>query len=177
LKYIKSRGYTVNDEQIAEFEEEIRREEENLGESQMNSIGPSAVAEIQRQLAFVDLYDQVGSNRYLKALILQLGFTKVRMYAEHNHQRAHFHIEYKQQFSASYAVDTLKRLAGDMPKKYEEPVLEWASKYRGSLNATWERLSAGHDVRELVVIAGEHNKSGMKVGVKRRDPLIRQSRV
>ena len=77
------------------------------------------------------------------------------MHAEHNHQRAHFHIEYKQQFSASYAVDTLERLAGDMPNKYEEPVLELVSKYRGSLNATWERLSAGDDVRELVVIPDE----------------------
>src|SRR5437879_13799335 len=76
LKYIKSRGYTVNDEQIAELEEEIRREEENLGESQMNSIGPTAVAELERQRAFVDLYAQVRSNRYLQVLILRRGLAK-----------------------------------------------------------------------------------------------------
>lgn len=151
LKFIKSRGYPVDDEQIAEFEEEIRIEEEKLGESQKTWLGLSAVTELQRELAFVDLEDRES----LKALILQLGFTKVRMRPEHNHQRAHFHIEYKRQYSASYAVDTLDRLAGDMPKKYERPVLEWAAKYRGSLNATWERLNAGDDIRELVLVPAE----------------------
>ena len=46
-------------------------------------------------------------------------------------------------------------MAGDMPKKYEAPVLEWAAKYRLSLAATWERLNAGDDVRQLVIAADE----------------------
>ncbi len=46
-------------------------------------------------------------------------------------------------------------MAGDMPKKYEAPILEWAAKYRLSLTATWERLNAGDDVREMVIVADE----------------------
>jgi hypothetical protein len=46
-------------------------------------------------------------------------------------------------------------MAGDMPKRYEAPVLEWASKYQQSLVTTWERLKAGEDVRELVIVADE----------------------
>ena len=77
------------------------------------------------------------------------------MRPEHNHQRPHFHIEYKQQYSASHAVDTLERMAGDMPKKYEQPILEWAAKYQLSLAATWEHLNAGDDVRGMVIVADE----------------------
>ena len=154
LKYIKSRGYSVDEEQLAGFEEEIRIEEESLGESQKDLIGHRSVAELQQQLAFVDLYTERSAEE-IKALLLRLGNTKVRMWPEHNHQRPHFHIEYKQQYSASYAVDTLERMAGDMPKKYEAPILEWAAKYRLSLTATWERLNAGDDVREMVIVADE----------------------
>jgi hypothetical protein len=154
LKYIKSRGYAVDEEQLAGFEEEIRAEEENVGESQKDSIGENCVAELQQQFAFVDLYTERSAEE-IKALLLRLGHTKLRMRPEHNHQRPHFHIEYKQQYSASYAVDTLERMAGDMPKKYEEPILEWAAKYRLSLAATWESLNAGDDVREMVIVADE----------------------
>jgi hypothetical protein len=152
LKYVKSRGYSIDDAQLAEFEEEIRIEEESLGESEQDTIGKTSVAELQLQLAFVDLFTE-GSPSAVKALLLQLGHTKVRMHAEHNHERPHFHVEYKKQYSASYAVDTLARLAGQMPRKYEDPVLEWASKHRRSLAATWIRLKAGDDVREIVIVA------------------------
>ena len=39
LKYIRSQGRQIDEEQLAEFEEEIRAEEENLGKSHTNSIG------------------------------------------------------------------------------------------------------------------------------------------
>ncbi len=52
-------------------------------------------------------------------------------------------------------MDTLERTAGDIPKKYEAPVLEWAAKYQQLLAATWERLNAGEDIRELVIVANE----------------------
>jgi hypothetical protein len=45
------------------------------------------------------------------------------MWQEQNHQRPHFHIEYKQEYSASYSVDTMERLAGEMPNRYEGPYL------------------------------------------------------
>jgi hypothetical protein len=154
LRYIRSRGYSIDERQLAEFEEEIRLEEEKLGESERDFIGNGSVNELQQLLALADLYTE-GSASEIKALLLRLGHTKVRMRPEHNHSRPHFHIEYKQQYSASYAVDTLERMAGDMPKKYEAPVLEWARKYQQSLAATWERLNSGEDVRELVIVEGE----------------------
>jgi hypothetical protein len=139
---------------IAQFEEEIRREKDALGESHEDLIGAPSVAELQLQLAYVDLHDENNAD-YIKVLLLRRSHTKMSMHREQNHSRPHFHIEYKRQYSASYAVDTLERLAGDMPRKYEEPLLEWAAKYRLSLAATWERLSAGEDVREMVIAAEE----------------------
>lgn len=154
LRYIRSQGYSVDEKRLAEFEEEIRLEEERLGESEKDFIGSGSVHELQQLLALVDLYTEGGPSN-IKALLLRLRHTKVKMWPERNHSRPHFHIEYKQQYSASYAVDTLERMAGDMPKKYEAPVLEWAAKYQQSLAATWERLNAGEDVRELVIVADE----------------------
>lgn len=154
LKYVKSRGYAVDDEQIARFEEEIRAEEEAVGEVEEHLIGRKSVGELQSQLAIVDLYDEPAAD-YIKILLLRRLHTKVRMRREQNHQRPHFHIEYKQQYSASYAVDTLERIAGDMPKKYEDSILEWAANHRLSLAATWESLNAGRDVREMIIVAEE----------------------
>jgi Domain of unknown function (DUF4160) len=154
LKYTKSRGYPVDEEQIARFEEEIRVEEVALGESQEDLIGQQSIAELQSQLAFVDVNAE-GSPQNIKVLLLRRLHTKVRMRREQNHRRPHFHMEYKQQYSASYAVDTLERIAGDMPRKYEGPILEWAAKHQRSLTATWESLNAGEDVREMTVVAEE----------------------
>jgi Domain of unknown function (DUF4160) len=153
-RFLRSQGNSIDEKQLAESEEEIHLEEERLGESEKDFIGSGSVHELQQLLAFVDLYTE-GSASEIKALLLRLGHTKVRMRPEHNHSRPHFHIEYKQQYSASYAVDTLERMAGNMPKKYEAPVLEWAAKYQHSLAATWERLNAGEDVRELVIVRNE----------------------
>ena len=63
------------------------------------------------------------------------------MWQEQNHRRPHFHIKYKGEYSASYSVDTLERLAGEMPKRYEGPILEWASANREFLTANWEQLN------------------------------------
>lgn len=154
LRYIRSQGYSVDEKRLEEFEDEIRLEEERLVEAERDFIGSGSVHELQQLLALVDMFTAGGPSN-IKALLLRLGHTKVRMWPEHNHSRPHFHIEYKQQYSASYAVDTLERMAGDMPPKYEAPVLEWAAKYRQSLTATWARLNASKDVRELVIVADE----------------------
>jgi hypothetical protein len=65
------------------------------------------------------------------------------MRAENNHARPHFHIEYKKEYKASYVIDTLECLAGNMPKRYEKPILEWASTRREKLLEIWEGLNAG----------------------------------
>lgn len=154
LKYIKSRGYVVDEEQLARFEEEIGAEGECHSELEEDWIGQKCVAELQSQLAFVDLYAETSAEN-IKALLYRRLHTKVRMRREQNHQRPHFHIEYKQQYSASYAVDTLELMAGDMPKQYEVPILEWAANHRKFLAAKWESLNAGEDVREIDIVAEE----------------------
>ena len=77
---------------------------------------------------------------------------KAHMRPEPNHKRAHFHIRYKTMYSASYAVDNLERLSGNMPSMYEKPILEWAKDKRTSLLATWRDLNAGKDVRKFVIV-------------------------
>ena len=154
LKYIKSRGYAVDEDEISRFEKEIQEEESGLEKSNSVVMSEKCIADLQQQLAFVDLFDESASD-YLKALLLRLQHTKVRMRAERNHGRPHFHIEYKREYSASYAVDTLERLAGNMPRKYEEPILEWAAQRQQWLVDTWKNLNAGEEARKMILVAPE----------------------
>ncbi len=98
-KYIKSRGYAVDEEQLAGFEEEIRVEEENLGESELDVIDEHAVSELQLELALVDL--DFDATKYTKATLLRRGYIRLTMQPDKNHQRPHFHIEFKTEHSAS----------------------------------------------------------------------------
>lgn len=154
LKYIQSRGYVVSEEKLARFQREIRQEEKDLSGSENEMIGERVVAELQLELALVDL-DFDATTKYTKATLLRRGYTRLTMQPDKNHQRPHFHIEFKTEYSASYAVDTLSRLAGHMPRKYEAPVLKWGARYRRSLAATWKSLKNGEDVRELVIVLEE----------------------
>jgi len=115
-------------------------------------IGGRAVAELQLELALVNL-DFDATTKYTKATLLRRGYTRLTMQPDKNHQRPHFHILFKTEYSASYAIDTLGRLAGYMPREYEAPVLKWAARYRRSLAAHWKSLKNGEDVREMVIVA------------------------
>jgi hypothetical protein len=82
---------------------------------------------------------------FLELLIARLEHVKVQMYCERGpHKRPHFHIEYKRQYRASYAIDTLEPIVGYMPKQYERPVIEWARSFQPQLAACWERLIRGN---------------------------------
>jgi hypothetical protein len=78
------------------------------------------------------------------------------MRKEGNHARPHFHIEYRDLYRASYAVDNFERLVGEIPLKYEKPILDWAVRHQKSLKLTWKKLQAGEDIRELVLAADEN---------------------
>gem|GEM_PF-1636911 len=55
------------------------------------------------------------------------------------HGRPHFHIEYKKgEFSASYAIETCTKIIGNMPLKYERPLLEWANENKVLLYEKWQ---------------------------------------
>ena len=162
LKLIKSKGLPIDEDQLAQFEQEVRDEEKRFGvkpESESVVVRQKDVVELQELLAYVEFFDDdFSGDDYIKAVLLKLEQlpVKVRMHAERNHQRPHFHIDFKGgEYSASYAVDNLERLAGNMPAKYEKPVMEWAAKHQRSLAATWTSLLAGQDVRELVLVSPE----------------------
>ncbi len=103
------------------------------------------VAELQRRLADVDLACQKShpDDEYLKLLILRKGHTELRMYKETAHRRPHFHVEYKREFEASYALDldSFERLAGFMPRKYEDAILPVARASRDRLIEKWRSLN------------------------------------
>ena len=111
------------------------------------------IEELHKRLSRIDLRDSLsrqGNEKNIEFTAFEQNYTKLKIHLEKNHKLPHFHIEYKQKHSASYAIESLKRLAGNMPKKYEKPIIGWASKKRESLKATWDKLQAGEDVRELV---------------------------
>ena len=144
LLNLRSHGHEVDDEQIGRLRSEI------YGALGAREQVEERLRELQRVLALVDGFESGGAHN-IKATLHRVGHIKMVMRPERNHARAHFHIEYKREFEASYAVDTLECLAGSMPKKYEKPILQWAQDYRRDLLLTWKRMNAGEDVRGLVV--------------------------
>jgi hypothetical protein len=101
---------------------------------------------LQRQLADVDIQRAIsamaksGVHPYM---VLKREHLKIRVYKEANHQRPHFHIEYKnKEFTASYGINPLRRLAGKMPARYEKPMLAWAASNQATLLKIWNGLQS-----------------------------------
>ena len=146
---LRAKGFQVNDDEIKRLEAEVYPDIQ--GEIE-HPLCQRDVDELQLLLSLVEPQANNGES-FTKAMLFRLFDITVRMRKENNHQRPHFHIEYKNQYGASYAVDTLERLAGNIPSKYEKPILEWAAQNRKSLKLTWDKLQAGENVRELVSVA------------------------
>lgn len=102
---------------------------------------------LQNNFGLIDLMSTLRETRVsdgtVHALVMKLGFVKLRINPETRHSRPHFHIEYKHEFSASYSIKEIELLAGHVPKKYEKPMLDWARENQGKLLATWDSLSEG----------------------------------
>ena len=111
------------------------------------------IDELQLLLCVAD--PVIDPNAATKAVVYNLGYTKVIIKPDKNHARPHFHIHYKTEYHASYAIDNLERLAGHMPQRYEEKILAWASRKQVSLRLTWNELKAGKDIRELILDSTE----------------------
>lgn len=104
------------------------------------------LARLQQELALADMASQSGSGDpdVFELLIKRLGDVKVQIYRERGpHKRPHFHIEFKREYRASYAIDTLERIVGYMPKRYEAPILDWARSVQTQLASSWDLVSAG----------------------------------
>jgi Domain of unknown function (DUF4160) len=102
------------------------------------------VQRLQQALAFVDLTAGSAASEYQRLLLARLNHIKVQMYREQGpHKRPHFHIEFKREYRATYAIDTLERIIGYMPKRYEAPAIEWARSCKAQLANCWDRIVAG----------------------------------
>jgi hypothetical protein len=128
LYFIRSLGRPVADQDLLDLRTEIF------------SLDPDSEAleifyELRALLAF--LYSK-EEPRAIKQLLGQVNHVCVRMRQEPNHQRPHFHVKHKNEFSASYAVDTLERLAGKAPpRRIEKIILTWAAREQQNLLDIW----------------------------------------
>jgi hypothetical protein len=158
LKLIKSVGCPVDDLEIASLESEMVEKDKNPKPEIPDVLKSCDVNQLQSRLALVDLIYE-GNGSAIKLLLLRLQNTIVRMRPDKNHELAHFHIEYREEYSASYSIEPLKILAGQLPARYEKPVLDWASEHKESLILTWKKLKAGENVTEMIIAAGEEKST------------------
>lgn len=70
-------------------------------------------------------------------------FFGIVIYMYYNdHNPAHFHAEYAES-EASFTINTLEVLEGEMPRRPRALVIEWASLHREELRANWQRARQG----------------------------------
>jgi hypothetical protein len=103
-----------------------------------------SLAVLQDRLAMTDLLTETQPRKDPAAfyqLVMRKGRVELRMYQEPNHRRPHFHLKFKEEHSASYAIDDFSRLAGDMPLKYERDILNWAKENQRDLLQQWQSLN------------------------------------
>lgn len=117
-------------------------------------------AELQRQLATIDLLStpsRPSRSGWTEFLVLKRGNLKVKMYQEPGHGLPHIHVDYgKQNHVASYSIDPIERLAGNLDSKYERAVTEWIASRKSQLLDVWRAAQLGQEARELVVaLAGD----------------------
>jgi len=62
----------------------------------------------------------------------------IYMYFE-DHLPPHFHAQYNE-YKATIAIDTLRIVKGNLPRRATALVLEWASMYRDELQSNWEAI-------------------------------------
>jgi hypothetical protein len=55
---------------------------------------------------------------------------------------AHFHATYAGH-EATYKIDTLEMISGEMPRRPNALVLEWAAQHRAELTSDWEKARQG----------------------------------
>ena len=70
-------------------------------------------------------------------------FFGIVVYMYYNdHRPAHSHTEYAEH-EASFVIDTLEILDGELPRRPRAFVVEWASLHREELRVNWERARHG----------------------------------
>jgi hypothetical protein len=80
----------------------------------------------------------------------QMENIRVRLDAK-SHGRPHLHLDYgRQHRTATYAIDTGERLAGELDSRYDGRVANWIEDCRTLLLRAWNQLQDGQSVDGLV---------------------------
>lgn len=62
----------------------------------------------------------------------------IKMYfSQSEHGIPHFHALYGE-YNGVFSIETLEMIVGDMPKRSQKLILEWASQYQGELAKMWD---------------------------------------
>ena len=64
----------------------------------------------------------------------------IRMYFN-DHEPAHFHVQYAE-FKATVQIQTLSIASGELPRRAEELVLDWAELHLEELKQNWARCQS-----------------------------------
>ena len=110
--------------------------------------------ELQRLFAQTDLLTEPrhsSNSSRMELLLVRLKNMKIKMYQEALHPLPHIHIDYgSQHHTASYAIDSGLRIAGDLPAKYDRDVYRWLERNRSKLLELWHSLQDGKPYEHLL---------------------------
>jgi hypothetical protein len=74
----------------------------------------------------------------------------ITMFAEigERHHRPHFHATY-QDWRASFSIEDIHILAGELPRKQRRLVEAWAELHQDELMEAWHRLQSGQAIEKI----------------------------
>ena len=75
-----------------------------------------------------------------------LGITIYMLFNDHN--PPHFHVEYGE-YKASFSINDLALLSGDLPSRIHGYVIEWASMHKQELMENWSMIRAGGEYKKI----------------------------
>lgn len=109
---------------------------------------------LQLSFAQIDLFTQPQSksrNGMLEVLLIKKQDMKIKIYQEKGHHLPHIHIDYgNNNHFASYAIETAKRLDGNLPRKYDKVVVDWLDDNREKVLKGWNELQDGNTIEHIV---------------------------
>lgn len=99
----------------------------------------AAIRALRLQLLIADTASQrQGLGNGLGRLLDRVGQLRIVIHPR-EHGVPHFHVEVRNgQDAAVYRIDTLERLEGKLPPKFERAVKQWGRTHQALLQSTWD---------------------------------------
>jgi hypothetical protein len=73
------------------------------------------------------------------------------MDGDNKHGRPHIHLDYgPHKHGATFAIDSGKRLVGNVPSKYDKAIERWILANQPSLHEVWQRVRSNEDYSSYV---------------------------